>query len=286
VIAKISTPKKLTIGMSTFDDFHGVYFSIQAIRMFHSEVLSDVEFVIIDNNPRSEHGKAVKEFCKWIKEPIKYVPYEEVTGTSSREKVFSESNAEAVLCMDCHVLIESGALKKLISFYDRGEDSGNLIQGPLLYDDLKNIATHFKPEWGTQMFGKWDCDDRGKDSAAEPFEIPMQGLGLFSCRKNSWIGFSKKFKGFGCEEFYIAEKYRQAGKKVLCAPFLRWNHRFSRPDKIPYPMSVKNKYQNYLIGFHELGLDADPVRNHFSDYCGKIELSAWEKELNLPQNQP
>lgn len=282
---KISKTRKLTIGMATFDDFHGVFFSIQAIRMYHKDAIDDIEFIIVDNNPDSEHGKAVKEFSTWIKEPITYLPYKELIGTSAREKIFSAAKTDYVLCMDCHVLLEAGSLRKLIDFYDSEQDNGNLIQGPLLYDDLQNIATHFQEEWDCQMFGKWSADDRGKDPTNESFEIPMQGLGVFSCRKSAWLGFSKEFKEFGCEEFYIAEKFRQAGKQVICAPFLRWNHRFARPDKIPYPMTTKGKFQNYILGFRELGLDLAPVREHFNDYHGKIDLINWENEITSPQSQ-
>ena len=37
------------------------------------------------------------------------------------------------------------------------------------------------------------------------------------------------FREFGGEEWYIHEKYRQAGAKCLCLPFLRWQHRFADP---------------------------------------------------------
>ena len=43
--------KTLTIGMATYDDFDGVFFSVQAIRMYHKEILDDIEIVIVDNNP-------------------------------------------------------------------------------------------------------------------------------------------------------------------------------------------------------------------------------------------
>ena len=36
-------PRKLCVGMCTFDDYDGVYFSVQAIRMFHSEVSDQIE---------------------------------------------------------------------------------------------------------------------------------------------------------------------------------------------------------------------------------------------------
>jgi hypothetical protein len=36
--------KKLCIGMATYDDYDGVYFSLQAIRLYHPEVLDDIEY--------------------------------------------------------------------------------------------------------------------------------------------------------------------------------------------------------------------------------------------------
>jgi hypothetical protein len=35
------SPRTLTLGMATYDDFDGVYFSVQAIRLFHPEVTAD-----------------------------------------------------------------------------------------------------------------------------------------------------------------------------------------------------------------------------------------------------
>ena len=52
----------LTIGMPTYDDYHGIFFSVQALRMYHSEILDDIEILIVDNNPDSEHGKTTKGF--------------------------------------------------------------------------------------------------------------------------------------------------------------------------------------------------------------------------------
>ena len=51
---------KLTIGMAHFDDYHGAYFTIQSLRMYHPEIIKDVEFVVIDNSPNSDHGKMLK----------------------------------------------------------------------------------------------------------------------------------------------------------------------------------------------------------------------------------
>ena len=49
--------KILTIGMAVYDDYDGVYFTVQALRLYHEICRSDrVEFIIIDNNPDSANG--------------------------------------------------------------------------------------------------------------------------------------------------------------------------------------------------------------------------------------
>lgn len=260
--------RKLTIGVATHDDYDGLYFTIQSIRMFHPEVLDDIEFVIIDNNPTSGHGKANQKFTTWIKEPIQYLPFTKYQSAFVKGKVFDLADTPYVICIDSHVLLEPGSLKKLIDFYDKGYDDGNLLHGPLVYDDMDNISTHFELRWSNHMWGQWATDDRGKDPSGLPFEIPAQGMGLFSCRKDSWLGFNKRFRGFGGEEGYIHEKYRQHGKKTLCLPFLRWMHRFDRPNGTNYPNDLKQRYNNYLIGFTELGLDTTELDNHFKRVMG------------------
>jgi hypothetical protein len=257
--------RKLTIGMATYDDYDGVYFSIQSIRMFHPEVLNDIEFVIVDNNPTSDHGKALRNFTDWIKEPFQYLPFIKYKSTSIKNKVFELADTPYVLCIDSHVLLEPGSIKKLIDFYDNNLDGGNLCQGPLVYDDFLNISTHFDLKWNGYMWGVWSTDDRGLDKTNPAFEIPAQGCGLLSCKKESWLGYNKNFRGFGGEEGYIHEKYRKNGKKTLCLPFLRWMHRFGRPNGIPYPNILQDRYHNYLIGFEELGLDTSELKNHFKD---------------------
>jgi hypothetical protein len=66
-------------------------------------------------------------------------------------------------------------------------------------------------------------------------------MGVFSCRKGAWPGFNPMFRGFGGEEGYIHEKFRQAGGRCLCLPWLRWTHRFGRPAGIGYSLTVGEK---------------------------------------------
>lgn len=86
--------KLLTIGMATYDDYDGVYFSIQALRMYH-EICNtkDVEIIVIDNNPDSAHGKAKQKFTKWIKN-TNYVPYKLRTSTAVRNEIFRRARGK------------------------------------------------------------------------------------------------------------------------------------------------------------------------------------------------
>jgi glycosyltransferase involved in cell wall biosynthesis len=272
--------KKLTIGMPTYDDYDGVYFSIQSIRLYNPEIMDDVEFVIIDNNPESSHSKALKHFSN-SGISIRYVAYSEQTGpANAKNRVFVEARTPYVLCMDSHILFESGTLKKLLDYYEQNPETKDLLQGPLLYDDMKTVSTHFEPNWRGQMYGTWATDERGKNKNAPPFTIEMSGCGVFSCRKDAWLGFNENFRGFGGEEGYIQEKFRQAGNQTLCLPFFRWVHRFGRPNGPSYPLTLWNKVRNYFIGHLELNRDVQDIYDHFSEETNisKLQLEKLHDE--------
>jgi hypothetical protein len=86
----------------------------------------------------------------------------------------------------------------------------------------------------------------------EPFEIPGQGLGMFACRREAWLGFNKDALGFGGEELYVHDKFRLHGRKAICIPQMAWTHRFGRPGGAKYPASVWNKVRNYVLETREL----------------------------------
>lgn len=264
--ADARSTKKLTIGMATHNDFDGVYFTVQAIRLYHPEVASDIEIVIVDNDPDGPSAEAVRTLQH--EEGCRYVAFDHVQSTAVKDLVFREARGEAVLCVDGHVLIVPGALRRLIGFLEAHPDCRDLLQGPMLRDDLTDISTHFEPVWSRGMFGTWAHDPRADDPDHAPFEIRMQGTGLFACRRDAWLGFSPRFTGFGGEEGYIHEKFRRAGRRTLCLPFLRWVHRFQRPYGHSYANRWQDRIRNYLIGHHELDLDPAGVQHHFSEFLG------------------
>jgi glycosyltransferase involved in cell wall biosynthesis len=264
----------LTIGMATYNDFNGVYFTLQALRL--NQDLRDTELLVVDN-----YGcPATKQLVEGWVHGARYVLATEVKGTAApRDLVFREARGEAVLCCDSHVLFAPGAIRRLKEYYRQHPDCPDLLQGPLVYDDLETISTHFEPVWRAEMWGIWETDPRGQDPEGEPFEIPMQGLGAFSCRKGAWPGFNPMFRGFGGEEGYIHEKFRRAGGRCLCLPWFRWTHRFSRPADIEYSLTVEEKLRNYLIGHAELGWDLSPVLAHFSEILPEDHVVAVAAEV-------
>lgn len=255
---------KLSIGMATYDDYDGVYFTIQALRLYHANVINDVELLVIDNNPSGLASEALKNLCN-NSTNCRYVPYTEKTGTSApRDYIFEVASAPYVMCVDSHILLDINVIQKLIKYFRKNPLSNDLLQGPLLDDGGTTIFTHWDPVWSKGMYGTWSIDDRGRKASNKPFEIPLQGLGLFACRKAVWLGFNPDFSGFGGEEGYIHEKFRQAGHRTLCLPFMRWMHRFNRPFGANYANTWEDRVRNYFIGYQELGLNSDKMEQHFS----------------------
>jgi len=350
--------------MATFDDFDGVYFTIQALRLYHREMMKDVEIVVVDNAPESQsgHSQRVRDIIQnWVgagQAGAKYVGFNDRVGTSaSRDQIFKVATGDAVLVVDCHILVEPDAIRRLIEFYDANPTTDDLYTGPLRFDDLDNITTHFDDTWRAEMWGIWakawrckcgedgvkfstyhvgadgdivnepgktpghvayrllsagmiplsscfNCGDElpsmdypghqqaliaagyyplGVDNDDEPFEIPGNGLGLFSCRRESWLGFNEDARGFGGEEMYIHEKFRQAGQTTYSLPFLKWVHRFGRVNRPPYPLTRWNKVRNYVLEHNELDLPLDRVREHFVD-SGLFKLTEWNDIIDDAKN--
>ena len=277
--------KKLTIGMATYDDYDGVYFTVQAIRMYHSEVTDETEILVIDNNPGGACSNALRNLKNSVP-GYRYVAKDVIKGTAVRDFVFHEATSDYVMCIDSHIFIEPGAIRKLIDYFDDHPGTPDLLQGPLVYDNLKDIATHFEPVWRQGMFGVWNCDERGRDPAGQPFDIPMQGLGLAACLKDAWQGYNRRFSGFGGEEGYIHQKFRNAGARTLCLPFLRWTHRFDRPMGSQYANIWEDRIRNYLIGFDEVGLDTRQALDHFSQEVNEERTRKVARLVELEKDNP
>lgn len=221
---------KLTVGMATYRDFDGVYFTIQSLRLYQD--MEDVEILVVDNFGCETTRSFVEGSAGG-----RYVLAPHAVGTSApRDLVFREARAEHVLCLDSHVLLLPGVLARLKRFYHEHPSCMDLLQGPLVDDDLERLSSHFEPVWSQQMWGVSALDKRARDDIeAQPFEIPMQGLGLFSCRKAAWPGFHPAFRGFGGEEGYIHEKFRKLGRHACACPGCAGSIVSGVPQALPIP---------------------------------------------------
>lgn len=275
--------KLLTIGMATYDDYDGVFFTIQSLRMYHDICNTDlVEFVVLDTNPNGKHAQTVENFIKHGCKNGKYIKHEGTPSSFNKYNIVEYAVGKYVLILDCHVLLIKNAIRHLIKYYEKNPNCKNLIQGPLIYDDLKNYSTHFDKVWRTQMYGVW-ATDKEKHDLYEPFEIQMQGMGLCSFERENWPGISNHFKGFGAEEGYIAEKFRRNGGKNICLPQLKWCHRFGRPQGVPYPLIVEDRVWNYFIGW--LDATGDPehevILGAYDHFKNQIPEGSIDNILNL-----
>jgi glycosyltransferase involved in cell wall biosynthesis len=245
---------KWTIGMPCYNNYTENFFTIQALRQYHD--LSDSEIVVIDNFGDDDLKNLV---CKTInKKNVVYDRYTEITGVSAaKNRIFEIARGDQVLVIDSHILVSVGALDVTIT----GDD---MYQGPLLTTGMSCYLLEWLPEWRSNMWGIWAPSV--KVLPTEKKEIWAQGAGFFAVKRQSWLGFNPGFRSFGGETGYIQEKYRRAGRKVWCDPRMVWTHYFgSSGRKIPYPLTMLDRVKNYILGFEELGLSTEPIKQHFGE---------------------
>jgi len=347
---------RITIGLATFNDFEGTWSTVRSIFL-HNDWASpdDVEVIIVDTSPPgSEHKRLVKDLV--ARKGLTYVEMPTVIGTTyPRDYVFQIAKAPFTVVMDCHVMLPSNVLLRLLNWFEANPDCADLIHGPLLYDDDTSVATHFADQFRGGMWGTWSSvwlapdgtifSTEGEEVTDEnkikrfstgrvsyhdvmtlaplegdfpdlawaghqrhlnamgyvelgqmdsdiPFEIPGQGMGFFASATDKWLGFAQGCSGFGGEELNIHTKYRLAGRKALCLPFLKWNHRFGRVGGAPYPIPLAAKMRNYVLWATQMGNPVvngkpllDRIATHFVS-GGMFPKTEWFNLLSDPINYP
>lgn len=261
----------LTIAMAVYRSFDSFWFTVQDLRKSHGY---DFEMLCIDNAPES--CIRTRTVCGATR--TRYIHRPDLNGTSRpRNAAFHYATTPWVMVIDDHVLLDLGAVEAAIAYARQHPNSRDIISGPIMGDDGRWAATHWKPEVASGMWGTWDATiefrkrwgDTGRPEwnhrsaraavdRMEPFEIPSMGLGLWMMRKAAWPEFNPHFRSFGGEEGYIHEKVRQLGGQAVCHPKIRWHHKFRDiggvHDNVPYPLTLNGHIRNILIGARELGL--------------------------------
>lgn len=271
---------RLTVGLATYKDFDGVYFTLQSLRAHHG---TNFDILVLDNAP--ERCIRTEQVTRAV--GGRYLHRPDLTGTSqSRDALFRFAETPWVLVCDSHVLFEPGAIARLIELSDKPEHARDFFTGPLVWDDGIGLSTHWRQTTPPGLWGVWD---HVTITSPEPFDIPMQGLGCFAMAKDYWPGFHPFARGFGGEEGYVHEKARRAGGRVLCVPQLRWRHRFRDvggwdKNPTPYPALLPDHTFNLLVQHRELGIDAEQaIHNDFGKRCTPTEWAAIQKEAAIRQ---
>ena len=257
----------LTIGMPSYRNPAEVWATITALKMYQD--LSDVEVLVVDNFGDLQ----VKEIVKNAR--FRYEKFTDEKGTSpAKNKVFELANGYFVLCIDSHILLWKDAVRELKDWIKANDERArNLIQGPMMYASGKKFASEWNDTWRSGMWGVWGATETipPKDEK----EVGIFATALLGCRKDSWLGFPEKARGFGGQPGVIHKKYEKAGRKTIILPFLIWAHNFHRQCGI-YPTVSGGVIRNYLLGFKEIGLDPEPIYQHF----GKTRVEEIENGLS------
>ncbi len=256
---------RLTLGMATHTDYHGAFFTLQSAAVHHRGQVD--ELLVVDNTPKGHtHQVLLEQLCRNMNcraLPVRYVPSTASGTAAPRNLVFDEASCELVCCVDSHVLVHPAGLLEIKSYFDNDQHHApDLVQGPVMSDDGVTVTgTHLDPVWGEDgMHGKWQVAE-----LEPPYQIPMQGLGLFAARKDKWPRFHDAFTGFGGEEGYIHYKVQQRGGRTVSLPGLKWQHRWQTPGGKPWKVQPWQMPANYIIGRLDLGCRFDDV------------LKAWER---------
>ena len=135
--------------------FDGAYFTIQDIRkelIFNNrtDLLQNIEFLVVENNKNSDHGKELNKFVRSnLGSQGVIVPLDSIYGTSAtRNKIIEEATGQFVLVLDCHVLLcpTVKVIEDLFTFMEYNKNTKDLYTGPLVYDNMMNASTHFDDE--------------------------------------------------------------------------------------------------------------------------------------------
>lgn len=256
----------LSVCIPVYDDYDGLYFTVQALRLYHD--LAEVSITVVDGSPHGSH--AVEQLTSDTN--VRYLPAPWVRGVAAAKDVgIWAADADAVLCLDSHVLLYPGVFTRLKHYYLDNPDCKDLLQGPRIYDN-GHIATHLDLVWAGRSFGAPAYDKRIE--TGKPFVIEMQAMQVFSVKKDSWPGYSPYFYGHGGgEEGYIHEKVRRRGGQCLCLPWFKWVHR-PRRTKVGSPRAhLLDRITNYIIAWRELNLNEQIPINYFRNQIRPYEMA-------------
>ena len=261
----------LTIGIVHCRGRKALAANIRALR--RSGALGEAEVLVVDAGGR-------RKIRTWVQRQtgVRYVSAGVDDALGALDRLFDVATGEVVLVLEGDVRLKCGALAALHAYFHAHPTARDLLHGPLMAGK-RVIATHSQPVWHRNSWGKRARDARGLDAGGEPFAIPMQEAGVFSCRRAAWPGLPQGWCGYGAEAGYLQEAFRQQGAQVLCLPGLRWE-RTAPPEAVqPRTPEATATLRNHLAGAVNVGLDTAYIAQRFRDHLNPGEASHLRVEV-------
>src|SRR3954454_16706700 len=85
----------ITIGIATFDDFDGAWFTVNSLHLHHQDVMDRAEVVLLDNHPHGRESAELKRF-ETLLPRVRYIPVSAYSSTAIRDQIFSHARGEVV----------------------------------------------------------------------------------------------------------------------------------------------------------------------------------------------
>jgi hypothetical protein len=241
----------LDIGLPYCGDLTGLAMTLSGMAIErHIHGLNDLTFTVVDNSGTRSGEPLAKEHG------AKYVYHPTPTGASpARRALFDGSMAKWQACLDDHCQFLHGDLARLVAWC-RENETDDLYHGVMLksrVSDGENLAvhwTHCETRWNPDgLFGVPSRNHVILKDDSRPWPIPMGWSWFFMARPETFLGVHPEARGFA-NEGYLDLKYRLAGRKVWCLPFVRTTHVFKA--KGPKPNLWVDRARNNLLYWRDL----------------------------------
>lgn len=258
--------KKLTIGIMYHSAYDAIHSTLQSIRLYHSEILGDIEIIILDSHPMGVDGDQLKlsllsnDICEI---PVRYIANNKCRGSSEKQIILEYVSTPYFLYMEPGTLMVQGSIGKLIKYFDSNLDKGfGILQGIEFDFALKNYVTHTKFIWHDNSYGIDDRDINVNLSSDVAISVDGARLNVFACRMDT----VKNIKLFGphflanssnMDNLFCDKTLRFNNLDIGCLPSLRYT--CSHPinggkSKIKTELT---DVHNYAVAFLAFGMEDD-----------------------------
>lgn len=222
--------KKLTIGIMHYGSYCSLHSTIQSIRIHHSEILNEIEFIVLDAHPTEPNtdilaNSIISEEIVGI--PVRYIAEYRTNGTSAKRKILDYVSTPYFLYIEPSTLLVAGALIKLIDFFENNKDRKfGILQGVEMDFSLENMITNKKFIWNNHNYGVLEYNQKISNNIC----IPVDGARTttFACRMET-IKNIKLFSDYfmadsgDMDDLYCDSMIRKNNLHVGCVSFLKYN---------------------------------------------------------------